>query len=217
MKKIQKSDSLQIYILLALAGGGMDAYSYLCRDKVFANAQTGNMLLFGVNLAEGDIVMALRYFIPVFAFAAGIFLSDNIRKRITGKRFHWRQFSLIVEMAILAVVAFIPGSANILANTLTSLACGMQVESFRTVRGNAIATTMCIGNLRSGTYNFDKYMETGDKEFARKSFLYFGIIAAFVIGAVLESVVIKYFGLKSILFSVLLLFTSCLLMIDNHN
>ena len=58
--KIQKSDSLQIYILLALAGGGMDAYSYLCRDKVFANAQTGNMLLFGVSLAEGDFVSALR-------------------------------------------------------------------------------------------------------------------------------------------------------------
>ena len=190
--KIQKSDSLQIYILLALAGGGMDAYSYLCRDKVFANAQTGNMLLFGVSLAEGDFVSALRYFVPVFVFAAGIFLSDNIRKRITGERFHWRQLSLIVEMLILAVVAFIPPSANILA----------------------IATTMCIGNLRSGTYNFDKYMETGDKVFAKKSLLYFGIIAAFVIGAVLESIVIKYFGLQSILFSVALLIASCLIMID---
>ena len=176
--KIQKSDSLQIYILLALAGGGMDAYSYLCRDKVFANAQTGNMLLFGVSLAEGDFVSALRYFVPVFVFAAGIFLSDNIRKRITGERFHWRQLSLIVEMLILAVVA------------------------------------MCIGNLRSGTYNFDKYMETGDKVFAKKSLLYFGIIAAFVIGAVLESIVIKYFGLQSILFSVALLIASCLIMID---
>ncbi len=195
--KIQKSDSLQIYILLALAGGGMDAYSYLCRDKVFANAQTGNMLLFGVSLAEGDYISALRYFV-----------------RITGERFHWRQLSLIVEMLILAVVAFIPPSANILANSLTSLACGMQVESFRTVRGNAIATTMCIGNLRSGTYNLDKYLETGDKVFAKKSLLYFGIIAAFVIGAVLESIVIKYFGLQSILFSVVLLIASCMIMID---
>ena len=41
------SDSIPCVILLALSGGCMDAYSYLFRDHVFANAQTGNMLLFG--------------------------------------------------------------------------------------------------------------------------------------------------------------------------
>lgn len=35
-------------------GGMMDAYSYIMRGHVFANAQTGNMLLFGVNLSEGN-------------------------------------------------------------------------------------------------------------------------------------------------------------------
>ena len=44
----QISESLPIMILLTLSGGFMDAYSYLCRGEVFANAQTGNILLFGV-------------------------------------------------------------------------------------------------------------------------------------------------------------------------
>lgn len=52
----QMSESVRLGILLALSGGLMDAYSYIVRDRVFANAQTGNMLLFGVNLSEGNIV-----------------------------------------------------------------------------------------------------------------------------------------------------------------
>ena len=40
---IQRSESLTAAALLALAGGLLDAYTYLCRGGVFANAQTGNI------------------------------------------------------------------------------------------------------------------------------------------------------------------------------
>ena len=49
----QMSESMRLGILLAISGGFMDAYSYMMRDHVFANAQTGNILLFGVYLSEG--------------------------------------------------------------------------------------------------------------------------------------------------------------------
>ena len=52
-KEIQTSETLKLGILLALSGGFMDAYSYICRGGVFANAQTGNMLLLGVNRHRG--------------------------------------------------------------------------------------------------------------------------------------------------------------------
>lgn len=62
-KKItQISESLPLGLLLALSGGLMDAYSYVCRGKVFANAQTGNILLFAVNLSERNYLTAQRYF-----------------------------------------------------------------------------------------------------------------------------------------------------------
>ena len=35
----QMSESIELGIVLALAGGFMDAYSYMCRDEVFANAR----------------------------------------------------------------------------------------------------------------------------------------------------------------------------------
>ena len=41
---------------------------YIERGKVFANAQTGNMLLFGVNLSEGNYQTMLNYLFPVLAF-----------------------------------------------------------------------------------------------------------------------------------------------------
>ena len=51
MKK-QMSESIRLGVVLAIAGGFMDAYSYMCRGKVFANAQTGNILLLGIHLSE---------------------------------------------------------------------------------------------------------------------------------------------------------------------
>ena len=44
--KFQISESIRLGAILALSGGFMDAYSYMERGEVFANAQTGNMLLF---------------------------------------------------------------------------------------------------------------------------------------------------------------------------
>ena len=40
---LQMSETLRLGIILALSGGFMDAYSYLERGNVFANAQTGNL------------------------------------------------------------------------------------------------------------------------------------------------------------------------------
>ena len=72
----------------------MDAYSYLARGKVFANAQTGNILLFGVNLADGDVDRALHYAVPVIAFAVGIALAHSIKIISKERRLHWRQAAL---------------------------------------------------------------------------------------------------------------------------
>lgn len=183
----------------------MDAYSYLFRGHVFANAQTGNLLLFGVHLAGRDFVTASRYMWPILSFAAGIILSDMINAGKHYKRIHWRQLTVLIEALILAAVAFLPESANAVANAMTSFACGIQVESFRSIRGNSIATTMCIGNLRSGTYNLDQYFITKKQTFLRKAFLYYGIIISFIAGAIIESVLLPIGGKYSILFSSFLL------------
>ena len=46
----QMSDSLLTASFIILSGGLQDAYTYLCRGKVFANAQTGNIVLLSAYL-----------------------------------------------------------------------------------------------------------------------------------------------------------------------
>lgn len=41
-------------VMLAIVGGYLDAYTYISRDHVFANAQTGNMVLLAINIKEGS-------------------------------------------------------------------------------------------------------------------------------------------------------------------
>ena len=184
-KKVQISESIELGILLALSGGFMDAYSYIGRGEVFANAQTGNMLLLGVHLSEGNIPAAIRYLCPVLAFTFGIALADIVRNSGIGSHLHWRQISVVAEAIILTIVSFLPQSHNLLANSLTSLACGIQVESFRKIHGNGIATTMCIGNLRSGTQNIYTFFQTKKREALEKGLLYYGIILCFICGAII--------------------------------
>lgn len=215
MKKVnQMSESIRLGMLLAISGGFMDAYSYIERDHVFANAQTGNILLFGVHLSEGDWIMAVRYFFPVLAFVLGIAVAEAVRTYNTPK-LHWRQISVLVEAVILAGVAFIPLSMNLFANALTSFACGVQVESFRKIRGSGIATTMCIGNLRSATQNFMDYWKTRDREKLEQSVLYYSIILCFVLGAVGGNLLISFWGQRAILCcSLMLLVVFFIMFID---
>lgn len=211
--KFQISESIRLGAILALSGGFMDAYSYMERGEVFANAQTGNMLLFGVHLSQGDFQNTLKYlflYSPLHLESLLLKLS-GLRLEIcfTGDRF------LFWQTLILIAVSFFPTALNLPANALTSFACGIQVESFRKIHGKGIATTMCIGNLRSGTENLHHYFHTKERHFLDTSLLYYGIIACFIVGAVIGNAAVQLFRTKAILgCSFLLLISFFMMFID---
>lgn len=193
------SESFRIGILLAFAGGFMDAYSYICRDGVFANAQTGNIILLGINISEGNFNVAIRYLFPIVAFILGIVITNLIKYKFSKKFIHWKQISVLVEAIALGIVAFMPQNLNLFANSITSFACAIQVESFRTIRGNGVATTMCIGNLRSATENLCNYIKTKESSKIINGLIYYSIILFFIIGAISGKYFIKLFNEKAIL------------------
>ena len=158
----QMSESFLTAGLLSLSGGLQDAYTYLARGEVFANAQTGNIVLMSVRLFEGAWAQALRYLVPLTAFFLGVLAAELLHLRYKKmERFHWRQLVLLGEIVLLAAVGFFPGSWNLLANSAVSFACAMQVQAFRKVDGYAFASTMCIGNLRSGTESLCAWWKYG--------------------------------------------------------
>lgn len=173
--------------LLAAAGGLLDAYTYLSRGGVFANAETGNMVLFGICLIQGQWRRAAGYLLPILAFALGVLAAEFIREHHrSGPRYHWRHTVLLAEIAVLCVVAFLPrGEWDPAANTLVAFVCALQVETFRKVRGNPFATTMCTGNLRSGTEAIYHALTGGKRTSVEKGLCYYAVIACFIAGAAL--------------------------------
>ncbi len=67
------SDAMLTITFLTFSGGLQDAYSYCMRGKVFANAQTGNIVLMSGCFFDGDFHRGLHYLIPVLAFVCGVF------------------------------------------------------------------------------------------------------------------------------------------------
>ena len=94
---------------------------------------------------------------------------------------HWRQLVLLTEIALLFVVGFFPAAWDIGANALVSFSCAMQVQAFRKVHGYPFASTMCIGNLRSGMDALVAFGHTHDKNALWKSLQYFAIIFIFAL------------------------------------
>ena len=186
MTRIQMSETILIGSLLALAGGFLDAYTYICRGGVFANAQTGNIVLFSMHLCQMEWERALTSAIPIIAFAAGIMMTETVRRRQKTAGFlHWRQCMLLLEIAIITVAMFIPhGHLDPVVNIMIAFVCSLQVHSFRRVHGHGVASTMCTGNLRSGTEALYCYIETKDPYYRHKYRCYYGVILAFIAGAV---------------------------------
>ncbi len=217
MKNKHKSDTLILGALLSLSGGFQDAYTYVLRGNVFANAQTGNVVLMSQHLMTGEFRRAVHYLLPVVAFAFGILAAEQIAhefKKINV--IYWRHIILILEMIVLTVVAFMPESLNTLANILVSFSCAMQVQAFREVKGHSYASTMCIGNLRSGTESLSKYLRSRDKTDIIDSLYYFGIILIFAVGAGLGAIISGILGFRSILISSFILLIANLTMIEKN-
>lgn len=203
------SESFLTAVFLSLSGGLQDAYTYLFRGKVFANAQTGNIVLLSANLMDGNWERVLHYLVPLCAFALGVLTAEKMQERFREMRtLHWRQLVVLGEGLLLFLVGFLPQEQNLLANAIVSFACAMQVQAFRKVHGYPFASTMCIGNLRSGMDALVAFGHTHDKNALWKSLQYFAIIFIFALGAGIGTQCVGIFGERTIWLSCALLLVS---------
>ena len=207
------SESFLTAAFLSISGGLQDAYTYIYRGEVFANAQTGNIVLLSQSLVERKWSTVIHYLIPLGFFAMGIVVAEGIRQKYKNvQRIHWRQLVLLMEMLLLLVVGFLPTACNLLANAMVSFACAMQVQAFRKVHGYPFASTMCIGNLRSGMDSLVAFGHTRDKSLLYKALHYFGVILVFALGAGVGTQCVAVLGAKTIWLSCALLAVSLCLM-----
>ena len=101
---------------------------------------------------------------------------------------------------MLVGVALLPaGPLDALANILISFTSAIQLESFRKFRGCAGSTTMCTGNLRSGTEQLYRFLALPDPQAWGKSSVYYRLILAFLAGAVVCGRLTLWWGTRTAL------------------
>ncbi len=208
--------SFIIAALLSFSGGLQDAYTYNVRGRVFANAQTGNIVLMSQNLMTGYFLKAAEYLLPVIAFLSGVFVSVIIEHSLRKtSRMSWRQMVIMTEIIALTAVGFFPADHHAIPNMLVSFSCAMQVQTFKEIYGNRFASTMCIGNMTAAMESFGRYLYLKDLRFMRKCGLLVCLILIFAIGAGFGGVMSHITNTGTIWFSsVLLAVTGVMLNFD---
>ena len=171
---------------LTFAGGILDAWVYMAHGHVFATAQSGNVVLFGIDLAQGAVADALRHLPSMAAFVAGLLLSRVSGTLLKRQGLNSRTIRLTVECALLVVLA---GRADRLSNAAVTACVGflaaLQITALSHIGGWSFNTGMTTGNLRSAMSALSKalFNPHSSEDWLHTAVL--GLLcAAFVAGAV---------------------------------
>lgn len=194
------SNSVRLGVLLAIVGGFLDAYTFISRDGVFANAQTGNVVLLAVKAANEDWVGALLYIPPILAFILGVLLSEIVKiPYIREILYSYRRSILILECLVLIFVGFLPKNVpNLVVTVCISFVSSLQISTFNMLDKWAYNSTMTTGNLRTATHAAYVAFIKHDQE-AKEKFLKFSIIIlSFIFGAFLGTFTTTHLGNTSI-------------------
>src|SRR5260370_39517838 len=111
---IRRDETVQIALLLAFAGGYLDAYTWIIHG-VMANAQTANLVLLWVYGTVGEWERAFQFIPPIAAFIVGVVIAAWLR-RSTGDRAS--AISTLVEIVLLVAVGILHNRLPDLAGTL---------------------------------------------------------------------------------------------------
>ena len=204
-----------IGVSLSLLGGFLDAYTFVLKGGVFANAQTGNLVLLCIAVIQGELSRAAEYLVPVAMFALGIFVSELIKNNPSRDRGNMRiKAVLLFEGVIITGVALMGDAAGDFAVTsIISFLAAVQVANFNKVNGRPVATTMITGNLRSGMTHLSSYVLHRQRSDLRHFFTYFTVIIAFGAGAGLGSELSHLAGNQSILFCLIFLLSAFIFLV----
>ncbi|MCK1412079.1 DUF1275 domain-containing protein [Bradyrhizobium sp. 177] len=142
---IRRDETVPIALLLAFAGGYIDAYTLIIHG-VMANAQTANLVLLWVYGSIGNWTKALHFVPPILAFAAGILVAAWLR-RATGARAS--AIGTLIEILLLVTIAILHNRLPDLAGTLgISFVAAVQSAVFTKVEGVLYSSVMITGNMR---------------------------------------------------------------------
>ena len=147
----RSEESTSVAMILSVAGGYLDAFTWVAHDGVLANAQTANVVLLGVYAAMAQWEQAFRHVPPIFAFVLGVSVAYRLRAGADVRKMERiALLCLVVEIVVLAAVMILHLRLPSVAGTLgISFAAALQTATFAKVEGRGYSSVMVTGNLRS--------------------------------------------------------------------
>jgi uncharacterized membrane protein YoaK (UPF0700 family) len=137
--------------LLAIVAGMADAVGYITMGGIFTANMTGNTVLAGISLADGHYDLAIKRFIPLFAFFLGAMLA-----RLLLRLLYRPVVPLLLEAVLLAVVEFLPVGPEPKV-MIVALAMGLQASALTHFGGTAASTVVVTSTLaRMGDAALDR-------------------------------------------------------------
>ncbi len=207
------SESVELGILLAIVGGFLDAYTFVGRGGVFANAQTGNVVLMGIEAATGEWGQAMLHAVPILAFIVGVVVAEIIKKpsmRLLTP--DTERAVLILEIAVLFIVGFVPyTSPSMIVTVAISFVAAIQFSVFRKLVGSPYNTIAITGNLRSATQEAYIAVTRKDYKSAFQAVRFSMVNLSFLVGAILGAGLTSFIGVKAVWIAVIVLICSVIL------
>jgi uncharacterized membrane protein YoaK (UPF0700 family) len=188
-KAIHFRDSL--VVVLALTTGAMDAVTYLRLGKVFSSVITGNLALLGVAAGQPNPGLAVNGGLALAGYGAGVLIGGAIAGIPDSHQPVWpRQVTaaLATELLMLAVLCggwlaaagHPSGGGRLALLVVAAAAMGMQSTAVR--RLGQMSTTYLTSTLTGLLHAMA--VRSWPSEWQRST----GVLAAFVVGAVLGAV-----------------------------
>jgi len=145
---------------LAAAAGAVDVLAFTRMGQAFASIVTGNLVVAGTAIGQGDPRMLANVALAVAAFAVGVVLGGlGVRRAgLTSARWPVQVTVLcLVELVALLVLTGVwlatggapLGAARYVALVAAALAMGLQSAAFRLVPVPGVTTTYFTGTLTS--------------------------------------------------------------------
>jgi len=193
-------DTLLSASFLAAVGGLLDAAVFVLHGHVFANALTGNVILFGITLVQQNYAQSLRHLAPILAFIFGVAASRLLRVR---PQFQASLAVLILEMVVLFLAGLTPPAFPETIFTATiAFVSAFQVSTFRTVGRFSYNSTFVTGNVREISEGIANFFLHPDPDVRRrelaKSRKLTIICVLFLVGALLGAWSAPHFGNRSL-------------------
>ena len=182
-----------IYFVLIFVAGFLGAFTYVLRGGVLCNAQTGNVVLLGMELGKGDWSGALYYLIPIGAYILGAVVSELLPNPVKHRlAVRWDTLLIAVEMIVIVILGFLPESAPVqISQVAVNFIASMQYNTFRQAEGVAVATTFVTNHIRQvgvGLAMEWRHRHNAEKPHRRKFLTHLGMLLFFAAGATVGTV-----------------------------